>query len=55
MEVFLRQVSAGKVDVVRLVTDVVDAADVGAAFDRLDRGDPAVLQVVLRFDVAPDR
>ena len=51
--VFMDQVRRGRVDVGRLVTDVVDARDVAAAFERLDRGDPAVLQVVLRFDAAP--
>jgi 2-desacetyl-2-hydroxyethyl bacteriochlorophyllide A dehydrogenase len=55
VEVFMRQVDEGRVDVAELVTDVVAAADVDAAFDRLDRGDPATLQVVLRFDAAPDR
>ena len=38
-----------------LVTDVVDAADVAAVFARLDAGDPAILQAVLRFPAAPDR
>ena len=52
---FMDQVAAGRVDVERLVTDVVDAADVGSAFERLDRGDPTTLQVVLRFDAAPVR
>ena len=51
--VFLRQAVAGRVDVTRLVTDVVDAPDVATAFERLDRADPATLQVVLRFDGAP--
>lgn len=51
--VFMEQVRRGRVDVGRLVTDVVDADDVAAAFERLDRGDPEVLQVVLRFDAAP--
>ena len=37
-----------------LVTDVVDAADVAAVFERLDRGDPQILQAVLRFAAAPD-
>ena len=53
VRVFLRQVAAGRVDVGRLVTDLVDAGDVAAAFRRLDTGDPEVLQVVLRFDAAP--
>ena len=53
VRVFMRQVAAGRVDAARLVTDVIDAADVAEAFRRLDTGDPAVLQVVLRFDAAP--
>jgi len=53
VRVFMEQVRRGRVDVGRLVTDVVDARDVAAAFERLDRGDPEVLQVVLRFDAAP--
>ena len=53
VRVFLRQVAAGRVDVGRLVTDLVDAGDVAAAFRRLDTGDPEVLQVVLRFAAAP--
>ena len=52
---FMGLVASGRVDVERLVSDVVDADDVGAAFERLDRGAPATLQVVLRFDVAPAR
>jgi threonine dehydrogenase-like Zn-dependent dehydrogenase len=52
---FMGQVADGAVDVVRLVTDVVEAADVAAAFERLDRADPDVLQVALRFDAAPAR
>ncbi len=35
-----------------LVTDVVDAADVAAVFERLDGGDPEILQAVLRFPAA---
>jgi len=46
-------VAAGRLDVLPLVTDVVDAAEVGAIFERLDRGDPAILQAVLRFPAAP--
>jgi threonine dehydrogenase-like Zn-dependent dehydrogenase len=49
----MAEVAAGRLDVSRLVTDVVDAADVAAAFEKLDRGDPDTLQVVLRFDAAP--
>jgi 2-desacetyl-2-hydroxyethyl bacteriochlorophyllide A dehydrogenase len=51
--VFMEQALTGAVDVDRLVTDLVDARDVAAAFERLDAGDPAVLQTVLRFDAAP--
>ncbi len=50
---FMDQVRAGRVDVGALVTDVVDAEDVAAIFARLDRGDPDVLQSVLRFAAAP--
>lgn len=53
VSVFMRQVSAGRVDVTELITDVVDAAHVSQAFERLDRGDPDILQAVLRFDAAP--
>jgi 2-desacetyl-2-hydroxyethyl bacteriochlorophyllide A dehydrogenase len=52
---FMEQVAAGRVDVGRLVTDVVDAADVASAFAKLDEGDPETLQVLLRFDAAPAR
>ena len=45
---------AGRVDVGRLITDVVDAPEVASAFERLDRGDPETLQVVLRFPAAPE-
>jgi 2-desacetyl-2-hydroxyethyl bacteriochlorophyllide A dehydrogenase len=55
VRVFMDQVAAGRVDVERLVTDVVAAADVADAFARLDRGDPETLQVLLRFDAAPTR
>jgi 2-desacetyl-2-hydroxyethyl bacteriochlorophyllide A dehydrogenase len=55
VSVFMGQVAAGRVDVGRLVSDVVDAADVGSAFTRLDQGDPETLQVLLRFDAAPAR
>jgi 2-desacetyl-2-hydroxyethyl bacteriochlorophyllide A dehydrogenase len=48
--VFMEQVAAGRVDVKRLVTDVVPASAVGAAFQRLDQGDPDTLQVALSFD-----
>lgn len=55
VQVFMDQVAAGRVDVARLVTDVVDASDVAAAFEKLDAGDPGTLQVLLRFDAAPVR
>lgn len=52
---FMNQVVAGRIDVAALVTDLVPAQAVAAAFERLDRGDPDTLQVVLRFDNAPTR
>ena len=55
VSVVMAQVAAGRLDVGRLVSDVVDASDVAAAFEKLDRGDPDTLQVVLRFDAAPPR
>ena len=51
---FMEQVRRGAVDVRSLVTDVVDAADVASAFERLDAGDPDILQAVLRFPAAPE-
>jgi 2-desacetyl-2-hydroxyethyl bacteriochlorophyllide A dehydrogenase len=51
---FMEQVRRGRVDVRALVTDVIEAADVAAVFERLDRGDPAILQAVLRFPAAPE-
>jgi threonine dehydrogenase-like Zn-dependent dehydrogenase len=51
---FMEQVRRGRVDVRSLVTDVVEAADVAAIFERLDRGDPEILQAVLRFPAAPE-
>ena len=50
---FMEQVRRGRVDAASLVTDVVEAADVAAVFERLDRGDPEILQAVLRFPAAP--
>ena len=50
---FMEQVRRGAVDARSLVTDVVDAADVAEVFARLDAGDPAILQAVLRFPAAP--
>ena len=55
VQVFMDQVAAGRVDVARLVTDVVDASDVAAAVARLDAGDARTRQVLLRFDAAPRR
>jgi 2-desacetyl-2-hydroxyethyl bacteriochlorophyllide A dehydrogenase len=55
VSVVMAEVAAGRLDVSRLVTDVVDAAEVASAFQKLDRGDPDTLQVVLRFDAAPER
>jgi threonine dehydrogenase-like Zn-dependent dehydrogenase len=51
---FMEQVRRGRVDVRSLVTDVVDASDVATVFARLDEGDPAILQAVLRFRAAPE-
>lgn len=51
----MRLVADGRLDVLPLVTDVVDAAEVGAVFARLDAGDPTILQAVLRFPAAPAR
>jgi hypothetical protein len=48
------QVRRGRVDARSLVTDVVDATDVETVFERLDRGDPGILQAVLRFPAAPE-
>lgn len=51
---FMDQVRRGRVDARSLVTDVVDAADVATIFERLDRGDPDILQAVLRFPAAKE-
>nr|WP_227464559.1 zinc-binding alcohol dehydrogenase [Nocardioides lijunqiniae] len=51
---FMEQVRQGRVDVRSIVTDVVPAAEVASVFERLDRGDPGVLQAVLRFPAAPE-
>jgi threonine dehydrogenase-like Zn-dependent dehydrogenase len=50
---FMGLVRDARVDAASLVTHVVDAADVAAVFERLDRGDPEILQAVLRFPGAP--
>jgi threonine dehydrogenase-like Zn-dependent dehydrogenase len=51
---FMELVRRGRVDARSLVTDVVDVADVATVFARLDRGDPEILQAVLRFPAAPE-
>lgn len=51
---FMDEVRRGRVDARTLVTDVVDAADVAGVFERLDAGDPDILQAVLRFPAAPE-
>ena len=51
----MRLMLSGAVDAGALVSDVVDAIDVAEVFERLDRGDPDILQAVLRFDAAPER
>ena len=50
----MEQIRRGRVDVAALVTDVVDARDVAAVFERLDRGEPEIVQAVLRFPAAPE-
>jgi len=49
LSVFGEQLRLGALDPAALITDVVDADEVGSAFARLDRSDPETLQVVLRF------
>jgi 2-desacetyl-2-hydroxyethyl bacteriochlorophyllide A dehydrogenase len=51
----LAQILSGALDVGALVSDLVPAADVATVFERLDAGDPRILQAVLRFDAAPER
>ena len=51
--VFMELALAGRVDVTPLITDVVDAEEVGSVFQRLDESDPEILQVLLRFPGAP--
>jgi 2-desacetyl-2-hydroxyethyl bacteriochlorophyllide A dehydrogenase len=51
---FMEQIRRGRVDVGSLVTDIVDAGDVASIFERLDRGDPEILQAVLRFPAASE-
>jgi len=49
------QIYTGAVDAAALISDVVDAGAVSGVFERLDAGDPEILQAVLRFDAAPER
>jgi hypothetical protein len=51
---FMGLVRRRGVDARSLVTDVVNAADVALVFERLDHGDPRILQAVLRFAAAPE-
>lgn len=43
----------GRLNLLPLITDVVPFREAPAMFDRLDRGDPAILQAVLDFGVTP--
>ena len=54
VKVFMGLATDGRLDVAPLITDVVDAGDVASAYQRLDEGDPEILQVLLRFDGAPE-
>lgn len=54
VSVFMEQIASGAVDVTPLISDVVGAAQVSSAFHRLDEGSADTLQVVLRFDGAPE-
>jgi len=54
VQTFMRQVREGRVDTGSLITDVVDVVDVSMIFERLDRGDPGILQAILRFPAAPE-
>jgi len=49
------QIYSGAVDGAALISDIVDADAVAGVFERLDAGDPEILQAVLRFDAAPER
>lgn len=51
----MRLIFAGDVDAAALVSDVVPVADVATVFERLDAGDPEILQAVLQFEAAPER
>ena len=54
VQTFMDEVRRGRVDARALVSDVVEASEVAAIFERLDAGDPHILQAVLRFPAAPD-
>lgn len=54
LQVFMVQLGAGRVDVARLVSHLVDVSDAASAYDLLDRRPAQALQVVLRFPNAPD-
>ena len=41
----------GRLNLLPLITDTVPFTEAPALFDRLDRGDPAILQSVLDFGV----
>jgi threonine dehydrogenase-like Zn-dependent dehydrogenase len=43
----------GRLNLVPLITDVVPFEEAPALFERLDKGDPAILQAVLEFGAAP--
>lgn len=51
----MRLILDGAIDVDALISDVVPAQKVPEVFDRLDAGDPQILQAILRFDAAPER
>ncbi|WP_299166502.1 zinc-binding alcohol dehydrogenase [uncultured Arthrobacter sp.] len=53
VSVFMDQLSAGRIEVAPLISDIVDAQQVAQAFRRLDEGAPQTMQTVLRFEGAP--
>jgi len=54
VSVFMSQVATGALDVAPLLSHVIAADDVAAAFRILDQTPADALQVVLRFPAAPD-
>jgi 2-desacetyl-2-hydroxyethyl bacteriochlorophyllide A dehydrogenase len=50
----MAQIGSGALDAGALLTDIVDASEVAVVFESLDRGDPEMLQAVLRFGAAPE-